>query len=386
MKTAYLDCASGISGDMTLGALIDAGADLEAINAAIRSLGWSNVSVTTSVVKKKGFRATQVKIEHEPENKHRHLHHITKMIDGSTLNDRQRALAQRIFFKLAEAEAKVHGSTIEKVHFHEVGAVDSICDIVGVAVAWDLLGIQRAVASAIPTGTGFIEIAHGRCSIPAPATAELLKGIPLAPSTVPHELTTPTGAAILAALVESYGPVPAMTVEAIGYGSGERDLEEQANLLRLLIGEASDRPATETLVLLETNLDDVSGEMIGHAIGRLWEAGARDVYTTAIQMKKNRPGVMLSALCEPAVAAALEAILFAETTTLGVRRLQVERHKLSRETKTVATEFGSIDGVLARLEDGSTRFSPEYESCRMAAERHRVALRQVYEAAQRAAE
>ena len=386
MKTAYLDCASGISGDMTLGALIDAGADLEAINAAIRSLGWSNVSVTTSVVKKKGFRATQVKIEHEPENKHRHLHHITKMIDGSTLNDRQRALAQRIFFRLAEAEAKVHGSTIEKVHFHEVGAVDSICDIVGVAVAWDLLGIQRAVASAIPTGTGFIEIAHGRCSIPAPATAELLKGIPLAPSTVPHELTTPTGAAILAALVESYGPVPAMTVEAIGYGSGERDLEEQANLLRLLIGEASDRPATETLVLLETNLDDVSGEMIGHAIGRLWEAGARDVYTTAIQMKKNRPGVMLSALCEPAVAAALEAILFAETTTLGVRRLQVERHKLSRETKTVATEFGSIDGVLARLEDGSTRFSPEYESCRMAAERHRVALRQVYEAAQRAAE
>jgi len=386
MKTAYLDCASGISGDMTLGALIDAGADLEAINAAIRSLGWSNVSVTTSVVKKKGFRATQVKIEHEPENKHRHLHHITKMIDSSTLNDRQRALAQRIFFRLAEAEAKVHGSTIEKVHFHEVGAVDSICDIVGVAVAWDLLGIQRAVASAIPTGTGFIEIAHGRCSIPAPATAELLKGIPLAPSTVPHELTTPTGAAILAALVESYGPVPAMTVEAIGYGSGERDLEEQANLLRLLIGEASDRPATETLVLLETNLDDVSGEMIGHAIGRLWEAGARDVYTTAIQMKKNRPGVMLSALCEPAVAAALEAILFAETTTLGVRRLQVERHKLSRETKTVATEFGSIDGVLARLEDGSTRFSPEYESCRMAAERHRVALRQVYEAAQRAAE
>jgi uncharacterized protein (TIGR00299 family) protein len=385
MKTAYLDCASGISGDMTLGALIDAGANLEAINAAIGSLGWSNVRVTTTPVKKKGFRATQVKIEHEPEHKHRHLHHITAMIDGSLLNARQRELAHRIFLKLAQAEAKVHGSTIEKVHFHEVGAVDSICDIVGVAVAWDLLGIQRAVASAIPTGTGFIEIAHGRCSIPAPATAELLTGIPLAPSNVPYELTTPTGAAILAALVESYGPVPAIKVETIGYGSGERDLEEQANLLRLLVGESSGQAATETLVLLETNLDDVSGELIGHAIGRLWEAGALDVYTTAIQMKKNRPGVMLSVLCEPTVADVLEAILFRETTTLGVRRLQVERHKLSREKKSVDTRFGQIDGVLARLEDGTSRFSPEYESCRLAAERHRVALREVYEMAQRAA-
>ncbi len=385
MKTAYLDCASGISGDMTLGALIDAGAELEAVNAAIRSLGWSNVRVTTTPVKKKGFRATQVKIEHEPEHKHRHLHHITAMIDGSTLNDRQRELSHRIFRKLAEAEAKVHGSTIEKVHFHEVGAVDSICDIVGVAVAWDLLGIQRAVASAIPTGTGFIEIAHGRCSIPAPATAELLKGIPLAPSTVPHELTTPTGAAILAALVEGYGPVPAMKVEAIGYGSGERDLEEQANLLRLLVGESTDHAAQETLALLETNLDDTSGELIGHAIGLLWKAGALDVYTTAIQMKKNRPGVMLSALCEPAAADALEAILFRETTTLGVRRLTVARTKLARETKSVDTSFGRIDGVLARLADGSMRFSPEYESCRVAAERHSVALRAVYEAAQRAA-
>ncbi len=385
MKTAYLDCASGISGDMTLGALIDAGADLEAVNAAIRSLGWTNVRVTTTPVKKKGFRATQVKIEHEPEHKHRHLHHITAMIDGSTLNDRQRELAHRIFRKLAEAEAKVHGSTIEKVHFHEVGAVDSICDIVGVAVAWDLLGIERAVASAIPTGTGFIEIAHGRCSIPAPATAELLKGISLAPSTVPYELTTPTGAAILAALVEGYGPVPAMTVKAIGYGSGERDLEEQANLLRLLVGESTDHAAQETLTLLETNLDDTSGELIGHAIGLLWKAGALDVYTTAIQMKKNRPGVMLSALCEPATARELEAILFRETTTLGVRRLTVARTKLARETKSVDTSFGRIDGVLARLADGSTRFSPEYESCRVAAERHSVALRAVYEAAQRAA-
>jgi uncharacterized protein (TIGR00299 family) protein len=385
MKTAYLDCASGISGDMTLGALIDAGADLDAINAAIGSLGWDNVRVTTSQVKKKGFRATQVKIEHEPEHKHRHLHHIAKMIDGSTLNTRQRELAHRIFGKLAEAEAKVHGTSIEKVHFHEVGAVDSICDIVGVAVAWDLLGIQRAVSSAIPTGTGFVEIAHGRCSIPAPATAELLKGIPLAPSSVPHELTTPTGAAILAALVEDYGPVPALRVEAIGYGAGERDLEEQANLLRLLVGESSEQTAREMLVLLETNLDDASGELIGHAIGLLWKAGALDVYTTAIQMKKQRPGVMLSVLCEPGAAEVLEAILLRETTTLGVRRASLARTKLPRETSRIATEFGEVDGVLARLPDGSSRFSPEYESCRLAAERHNVALRTVYEAALRAA-
>jgi uncharacterized protein (TIGR00299 family) protein len=278
----------------------------------------------------------------------------------------------------------VHNSTIEKVHFHEVGAVDSIADIVGAAIGWDLLGAQRVVASAVPTGTGFVEIAHGRCAIPAPATVELLRGVPLAASRVECELTTPTGAAILATLVDSYGPLPAMTIDRIGYGAGQKDLEEQANLLRLLVGQSSDRPGDEPLWLVETNLDDVSGELVGHAIARLWEAGALDVYTTPIQMKKNRPGVTVSVLCQAGHVPALEEILFRETTTLGVRRWPVERRKLRREKRQVETPWGPVEGMVAWLDASATRFSPEYESCRQVAERHRVTLSEVYEAAQRA--
>ncbi len=384
MKIAYLDCASGISGDMTLGALVDAGVSLDVLNASIATLGWSNVRLVATPVKKHGFRATQITVEHEPEHRHRHLHHILAMIDGSNLTPRQREIAHRIFRKLAEAEAKVHGSTIEKVHFHEVGAIDSICDIVGVAVGWDLLGVERIVASPVPTGSGFIEIAHGRCAVPAPATAELLRGVPLVESMINCELTTPTGAAILSAVVDSYGPLPSMTIERIGYGSGQRDLEEQANVLRLVIGQTIVVNNIEQLYLLETNLDDISGELVGHAIGQLWAAGALDVSTTAIQMKKNRPGVMLSVLCDTASVPDMESILFRETTTLGVRRQRVERSKLAREKHRVQSSLGPIDGMLARLPDGSLRFAPEYESCRQIAEQRQVPLKVVYEAADRA--
>jgi hypothetical protein len=384
MKIAYLDCASGISGDMTLGALVDAGVDLDVLNAGIQTLGIPNVRLVATPVKKKGFRATQITVEHEPEHKHRHLHHITAMIDGSSITAGQKVLAHRIFRRLAEAEAKVHNSTIEKVHFHEVGAVDSIADIVGAAIGWDLLGAQRIVCSAVPTGSGFVEIAHGRCAIPAPATAELLKGMPLAESRVLCELTTPTGAAILATLVNSFGPLPAMTIDRIGYGAGQKDLEEQANLLRLLVGETNDNQADEQLWVVETNLDDISGELVGHTIARLWEAGALDVTTTAIQMKKNRPGVTLSVLCQADHVAALEAILFRETTTLGIRRWPVQRHKLRREVHRVPTPWGEVDGVLAWLDADSARFSPEFESCRQLAQQHGVALKAVYEAAQAA--
>lgn len=384
MKIAYLDCASGISGDMTLGALVDAGVDLAALDAGIQSLGLAGVRLVARTVKKKGFRATQITVEHEPEHKHRHLHHITAMIDGSSLSARQKELAQRIFRRLAEAEAKVHGSTIEKVHFHEVGAVDSICDIVGAAMGWDLLGVERVVSSAVPTGRGFVEIAHGRCSIPAPATAELLKGVPLAESNVECELTTPTGAAIVAVLVDAFGPVPAMKIDRIGYGAGQADLEEQANLLRLLVGETDDARSDEQLWVLETNLDDISGELVGHTAGKLWEAGALDVYTTAIGMKKNRPGVTLSVLSDGIHVPAIEDILFRETTTLGIRRWKVERRKLKREAHRVETPWGPVDGVLAWLDADTARFSPEYESCRKLADEHNVPLKAVYEAAQQA--
>ncbi len=396
MRIAYLDCASGLSGDMTLGALIDAGVDLAAVQAGIDSLGLPSCRLAVAEVKKRGFRALQLTVEHEPEHKHRHLHHITAMIDGSTLSPRQRELAARIFRRLAEAEAKVHGSTIEKVHFHEVGAVDSIADIVGSAIAWDLLGVERIVCAPVPTGTGFVEIAHGRCSIPAPATAELLRGIPLADFPVEGELTTPTGAAIVSALADEFGPLPAMTIERIGYGAGQKDFDHP-NLLRLLVGETSAAtaqtggatsstasPVADSIVLLETNLDDSSGETLGYAIERLWAAGALDVATTPLAMKKNRPGVLLAVQCRPTDADALANIVLRETTALGLRRSTMSRLTLPRRATTVQTRFGAVAGMIATLPDGGERFSPEYEACAALARKAGAPLDEVIHAARQA--
>lgn len=383
MRIAYLDCASGVSGDMMLGALVDAGVDLAAVQAGIDSLGLPSCRLVTEEVKKKGFRALQLTVEHEPEHAHRHLHHIVAMIEGSTLTPSQRELALRIFNRLAEAEAKVHGSTIEKVHFHEVGAVDSIADIVGAAIAWDLLGVDRIVCSAVPTGTGFVEIAHGRCSIPAPATGELLQGVPIAASDVEGELTTPTGAAIVSTLVDEFGPLPAMTISSIGYGAGQKDFP-QANLLRLLVGEAAGDVAGDQIVLLETNLDDTPGEAIGYCVEQLWQAGALDVSTTALQMKKERPGVLLSVQCRPTDADRLAEIVFRETTTLGLRRQTVARQTLPRESVKISTAWGDLAGIAAKLPDGSQRFSPEYAACREIADKQKVPLSEVYTAAREA--
>jgi uncharacterized protein (TIGR00299 family) protein len=393
MRIAYLDCASGISGDMTLGALVDAGADLATIQSGIDSLGLQSCRLVRSEVKKKGFRATQITVEHEPEHKHRHLHHITAMIDGSVLTPRQKELARRIFQKLAEAEAKVHGSTIEKVHFHEVGAVDSIADIVGAAIGFDLLGIEQVVCSPIPTGRGYVEIAHGRCSIPAPATGELLRGVPLALLDVEGELTTPTGAAIVAALAEQFGPLPAITVDRIGYGAGQKDFS-QPNILRILFGEAasaagqhgphSHAPQTEAIVVLETNLDNTTGETIGHAVEQLWAAGALDVSLMPIQMKKGRPGLLVSVQASSDLADRMEEILFRETPTLGVRRTNMQRTALAREKHLVETPLGQVTGKIAFLPDGSQRFTPEYDSARKIAEQAKIPLSQVTDAAQSA--
>lgn len=366
MKTAYIDCASGISGDMMLGALVDAGADLAAVQAGVDSLGLPSCKLVVQEVKRRGFRALHLTVEHEPEHKHRHLHHITAMIDASRLTQRQRELATKIFGKLAAAEAKVHGTTIEKVHFHEVGAVDSIADIVGAAIAWDLLGVERIVCAPVPTGSGFIEIAHGRCSIPAPATAELLAGIPLANFACDGELTTPTGAAIAASLVDQFGPLPAMTISRIGYGAGQKDFQ-QPNILRLIVGEtvggdASLSPLTQ-IALLETNLDDTAGEQLAFCCERLLAAGALDVSTTPLFMKKGRPGVMLAVQCRPVDAESLATIIFRETGALGLRRSAIDRLVLPRRRVTVETMYGPIPGVVATLPDGTERFSPEHDSC-----------------------
>jgi uncharacterized protein (TIGR00299 family) protein len=367
---------------MTLGALVDAGAELSAIQAGIDSLGLPDCRLVASEVKKRGFRATQITIEHEPEHKHRHLHHITAMIDGSSLDELQKRLAKRIFERLAQAEAKVHGSTVAKVHFHEVGAVDSIADIVGSAIGFVLLGIDRVICSPVPTGRGFVEIAHGRCSIPAPATAELLHGVPLADLDVEGELTTPTGAAIVATLAEGFGPLPSMTIYGFGYGAGLKDFP-QPNILRILIGESSPKPndAThpllETIVILETNVDNASGETIGHAVDALWSAGALDVSLTTIQMKKGRPGVMVSVQCRPLDADRLEGKLFTNLPTLGVRRSNVVRTVLARRPHDVVTQWGPVEGKITFLPDGTERYSPEYDACRQIAERNSVPLPEV---------
>jgi uncharacterized protein (TIGR00299 family) protein len=384
MRVAYFDCASGISGDMTLGALVDAGVSGEAISKAIASLGLAG-GVKFETVKRCGMRATYAHVDAPHEHVHRHLHHIDAIIDRSILTDRQKALAKSIFRKLGEAEADSHGVPIEKVHFHEVGAIDSIIDIVGAAVGLDLLGVDEVLASPVPTGTGFIQVAHGRMSVPAPATAFLLKGVPLAASVVEMELTTPTGAAILATTVSRFGPLPAMTITQIGTGAGTKDLKSQPNVLRLIVGDLVESRVTDQVTVLETNLDDATGELIGHVSGLLLGAGALDVYSTPIYMKKGRPAVMLSVICDPIRAHQMESILFNETETLGVRHSHWSRSILPRRAAIVRTEFGPIAGkAFWRSENDTKRFSPEHDACADAAKSHGVTLRTVLEAARHA--
>ncbi len=327
-RIAYFDCLSGISGDMTLGAFIDLGVDAAAIESGVRSMGLPELTITASTVKKCGFRAIAVNIQHPPEQAHRHLHHITDMIDrADEIEPEAKDLAKRIFQAVAVAEAKVHGTTIEKVHFHEVGAIDSIADIVGSAVAMHALGIQSSIASPVPTGTGSVTIAHGRVAVPAPATAEILCGIPIAPSDIQAELTTPTGAAILKATAKSFGPLPAMTVEAVGYGAGTMDLEGQANVLRVMIGELNEADQatisnveSDRVAVLETNIDDSTPEQIALCTDLLFEAGALDVFQIPCTMKKGRAAVILTVVAPTSRIGLLEHLIFQHTTSIGIRR------------------------------------------------------------------
>jgi uncharacterized protein (TIGR00299 family) protein len=282
---------------------------------------------------------------------------------------------------VAEAEATVHGSTVEQVHFHEVGAIDSIVDIVGAAVGFDLLGADQIVCSPVPTGRGHVQIAHGVCPIPAPGTAELLKGIPLADVPIEAELTTPTGAAIVRTVVDQFGALPAMTIERVGYGAGTMEFPSRANLLRLFVGQATASGEADQVVILETNLDDVAAELIGYAREKLFAAGALDVFTTCIQMKKDRPGIALSVIAHPSDSEALESILFRETGTFGIRRQMVERVKLRRRPHAVQTQWGPIAGKLGWRTGEAPLFTPEFEACAEVARAHDVPLRLVYQSA-----
>lgn len=386
MRALHFDCFSGISGDMTLGALLDAGADANAVRAGLDSLGLP-IQLHVDKIRKGGFAATQVWIEAPEETSHRFLPDIEQILSAGRLTPRQRDLALRIFRRLAEAEAAVHGMALERVHFHEVGALDSIADIAGAAIALDVLGAERISSRSVPTGTGMVKCAHGVMPIPAPATAALLKGIPLAACAIKGELTTPTGAAILATVVQEWRETPAMTVTAIGHGAGQRDLLEQPNLLRVFVGDIAEKesPAeVDQVWMLETNLDDVPAEVVGYCFEQLFAAGALDVFGTPIQMKKSRPGLLLSVLAPEPLLPALETILFRETATFGIRRYPVQRHKLQRQAHVVQTPWGTIQGKRGWRHEGLVVFTPEYEDCARVARQHDVPLREVYRQVQSA--
>ena len=370
---------------MMLGALIDLDVPLDLLNDSIQSVVPS-VTVSSASVFRKEFRAIQADVHAPHEHVHRSLSDILELVSKSKLSPNNQKRVSDIFHILAQAEAKVHGIDVEKIHFHEVGAADSIADIVGVVVGFDYLGITDFGASAIPTGIGTMKMAHGECSIPAPATAELLKGIPIATSDVRFELTTPTGAVLLKYYVKRFDMFPAMTIQATGIGAGSRDLEQQANILRILIGKLSATDSrgawsadhqyedlieserrqypttTETAWIIETNIDDTTGELVGHCVERLWTLSPLDVWVTPIQMKKLRPGVVVSILCRQEQIASVELILFSETSTLGVRRYPVERTALYREPHRIKTLWGEVDAKRAFLPDGTEKISPEFES------------------------
>jgi pyridinium-3,5-bisthiocarboxylic acid mononucleotide nickel chelatase len=383
MRIAYFDCFAGISGDMTLGALVAAGADFETLRESLASLPVHGYELQSATVKKMGIAATDITVAlSHHHHHHRRLGDIVEIINGSTLSDDIKSTSIRIFTKLAEAEAHVHGSTVDDVHFHEVGAVDAIVDIVGTAICLELLGIDRVEASPLPLFHGFVESAHGTFPLPAPATAELIKGIPVRGRDIEGELVTPTGAAIVTTLASKFGSPPDFRIESIGYGAGKAD-RDIPNVLRVVIGEGTDVPsvATEPMLILETNIDDMNPQLFDSAFDHLFAAGARDVFLTPIQMKKNRPATLLSVLCDPSSVNTMLSIIYAETSTLGVRIQDVSRACLDREFKTVETKYGPIRIKIGNQNGVRMNASPEYEDCRAAATANDVATKAVYEEA-----
>ncbi|HPO17014.1 MAG TPA: nickel pincer cofactor biosynthesis protein LarC [Candidatus Hydrogenedentes bacterium] len=383
MRTLYLDCFSGISGDMTVGALIDAGADIGALRAALESLNVPGFTISAEKVIKNGISATQFRVLlHEHEHPHRHLHHIVDIIQCAALPEPVKQAAIQTFTRLADAEATVHGTSPEKVHFHEVGAVDAIVDIVAAHLALHLLGIEQVVASPLHVGAGSVKCAHGWMPVPAPATALLLQGKPTYGGEVEGELTTPTGAAIVAQCAASFGGIPAMTVENIGYGAGTRDIPGRPNVLRVFIGQ-TDSPLgmQETITVMEATIDDMNPELFPPLLAALLEAKARDAFITPIVGKKGRPAYCITALCDAANVRGVADALFRHSSTLGVRFRQEQRFVLERHWKTVQTEWGRVRIKIGAYKGAASTAAPEFEDCRALAETAGVPVRRVYETA-----
>jgi uncharacterized protein (TIGR00299 family) protein len=384
MKNAYFDCFSGISGDMTLGALLDAGVPIEQLHSELQGLNLPGWDLTAEKVWKNGMAATFAQVRAQDTQTHRSLSTILSIIERSSLAPSVKAPAVAIFTKLGQAEAAVHDVPLEKIHFHEVGAVDAIVDIVGACIGFSALGIESFACSALNVGGGTAKMAHGVLPVPAPATARLLLGKPTYSSGVQKELVTPTGAAIVATLCAAFGPQPPMSVTSIGYGAGTADLEDQPNVLRLMVGEAAGKRAaaeSESIRVLEANLDDMNPQIYGYFLEKALAAGALDVFATPVQMKKNRPGMLVTVLCKPEDEPKFHEMLFAETTTLGVRSYTAERRVLARQWETVRTVFGEVRIKVARLNGHIRQASPEFEDCRKLAEAKNVPLQRVMDEA-----
>ncbi len=382
MRLAHFDAAAGASGDMILGALVDAGLAIDDLRADLAGLAVEGYTLSAERVKSRGIAATRVTVAlAEVRQPHRHLRHILEILEASALPPEVREAAAGIFRRLAEAEAKVHDTTVEKIHFHEVGAVDAMVDVVGAVAGLRRLGVERVSCSPLPLSHGWVDCAHGRLPVPAYATLALLGGVPTVPLDVEGETLTPTGAAILTSLAESWGP-PAMALERVGHGAGMKDYGVP-NVLRLWLGEAAGQPAE--VVVLETNLDDMNPEWYERAVQALFEAGALDVTLSPVQMKKGRPGVLLKVVGDPTTRERLAEVMLRETTTLGLRWYPAQRECLRREWREVETPFGRVRVKIGMRDGAVLNIAPEHESCRVVAESAGASLPDVYGAAREAA-
>ncbi len=378
MKIAYFNCMAGASGDMILGALLDAGLDFEHLKAELGKLPFSGYNLAITKTVKKGISATKFDVEIPHEHHHRGLNTIFNIIDDSTLDANIKEKSKSIFQRLGEAEAKIHNKSVNEIHFHEVGAVDAIVDIVGAVIGFETLGIDKIVASPLHVGSGTVKCAHGVLPVPAPATAELLKKCPIYSTGIQGELVTPTGAAILSTLA-TFGDMPGMILKNNGYGAGGLDLDI-SNVLRVMIGESEENLQQDTVQIIQTNIDDMNPQFYEHIMETLFKHGAWDVYLTPVIMKKNRPGTILNVLAKPTDIPALSEIILKETTTLGVRITEMQKRKtLKRETITIKTEWGDARAKIRLLPNGEKSVSPEYEDCKKLAREKNVPIQKVYQ-------
>jgi uncharacterized protein (TIGR00299 family) protein len=389
---AYFDCFSGISGDMTLGAFVDLGVPVNWLIDQLRRLPLENFDIKVASAHRNGIHAKLVDVKAFDDRTARNYSQIRRLIENSPLTDSVKSTSLQTFQKLAEAEARIHSCSIETVHFHEVGGIDAIVDIVGTALGLEYLAIKKIVASPIPLGKGFVSCSHGKLPVPVPATLGILKGVPVYGTAIPHELVTPTGAAIIAASAQGFDAMPDMVIKKIGYGAGQRDLAERPNLLRIILGDApqtasglSEGLLEDRIEIIETSIDDMNPELFGHLMDRLFEDGALDVCWIPIYMKKNRPATMLQVLCKHDRRDILIYRILSETTTLGVRYYESGRRLLWRDQLEIETSYGKITVKRVKDPQGNVRIIPEYEVCQKIARQQDIPLRVVYDTVAREA-